>query len=238
MRETPPDRDAATSPTELSSLSPREREVLDAALEGLSARDIARRLSLTEATVRSHLSAIYSKLRVANRVQLLALLNRNAQPMQAPTTQNEPRTPESRRPRWRSRRVFAFLAILAVAFIGTAYLATRLSSARGSDLQTVSQLIASNAVAHVDLSGSTLTITEKNGDQVQVDSVSLDDFDLIQQAAISASIPVSASSATHQGFGASMAFLGTLLIPVVLVVGVVVGVARLMRRPPSVRPAS
>src|SRR5205823_723380 len=46
-----------------------------AALDGLSARAIASRLSLTEATVRSHLSAIYSKLGVAGRVELLARQN-------------------------------------------------------------------------------------------------------------------------------------------------------------------
>jgi DNA-binding CsgD family transcriptional regulator len=60
---------------DLSLLSPRETEVLDVAVQGLSARDIARRLSLTEATVRSHLSATYSKLGVSGRVELLARMH-------------------------------------------------------------------------------------------------------------------------------------------------------------------
>ncbi len=64
-----------TQNLDLALLSPREAEVLDVAVRGLSARDIARQLSLTEATVRSHLSASYSKLGVSGRVELLARMN-------------------------------------------------------------------------------------------------------------------------------------------------------------------
>ncbi len=60
---------------DLSLLSPRESDVLEVAVQGLSAREIADRLSLTEATVRSHLSAAYSKLGVSGRVELLARMN-------------------------------------------------------------------------------------------------------------------------------------------------------------------
>jgi len=60
---------------DVSTLSEREREVLALALDGLSAQAIADRMSLTEATVRSHLSRIYSKLGVAGRVELLAQMN-------------------------------------------------------------------------------------------------------------------------------------------------------------------
>jgi DNA-binding CsgD family transcriptional regulator len=63
---------------DLSLLSPRENDVLEVAVQGLSAREIAGRLSLTEATVRSHLSAAYSKLGVAGRVELLARMNEAA----------------------------------------------------------------------------------------------------------------------------------------------------------------
>jgi DNA-binding CsgD family transcriptional regulator len=64
---------------DLSLLSRREGEVLDVAIEGLSVRHIAERLCLTEATVRSHLSATYSKLGVSGRVELLARLNGEAE---------------------------------------------------------------------------------------------------------------------------------------------------------------
>ena len=56
----------------LSALSPAEQAVLDQALTGVTAREVAERLSLSEATVRSHLSSIYVKLGVSGRVALLA----------------------------------------------------------------------------------------------------------------------------------------------------------------------
>lgn len=56
----------------LSVLTPAEQAVLDEALTGAPARDIAETLSLSEATVRSHLSSMYLKLGVSGRVALLA----------------------------------------------------------------------------------------------------------------------------------------------------------------------
>lgn len=56
----------------LSALTPAEQAVLDQALTGVPAREIAEHLSLSEATVRSHLSSIYVKLGVSGRVALLA----------------------------------------------------------------------------------------------------------------------------------------------------------------------
>ena len=67
--------DEERPPLELSLLSEREREVFGVAVEGLTAREIADQLSLTEATIRSHLSVIYAKLDVTGRVELLARLN-------------------------------------------------------------------------------------------------------------------------------------------------------------------
>jgi DNA-binding CsgD family transcriptional regulator len=56
----------------LSALTPAEQAVLNEALTGIPAREIAEHLSLSEATVRSHLSSIYVKLGVSGRVALLA----------------------------------------------------------------------------------------------------------------------------------------------------------------------
>ncbi len=49
-------------------LTHREREVLNVAAEGLTAREIADRLGVRERTVTTHLSRIYGKLGVRTRV--------------------------------------------------------------------------------------------------------------------------------------------------------------------------
>lgn len=54
-------------------LSSREREVLDASLDGASIADIATRLSLSEGTVRNHLSTAIQKLGVHNRIEAARL---------------------------------------------------------------------------------------------------------------------------------------------------------------------
>ncbi|MFD9904087.1 response regulator [Streptomyces sp. NPDC059063] len=50
-------------------LTEREREVLDLVARGLSNRRIARELALSEKTVRNHVSRVFAKLRVADRVE-------------------------------------------------------------------------------------------------------------------------------------------------------------------------
>jgi pimeloyl-ACP methyl ester carboxylesterase/DNA-binding CsgD family transcriptional regulator len=54
-----------------SALSPREREVLGLLAEGLGNADIAERLSISEKTVRNHLSNIFDKLGVWTRAQAI-----------------------------------------------------------------------------------------------------------------------------------------------------------------------
>jgi DNA-binding NarL/FixJ family response regulator len=54
-------------------LTDREREVLRVAAEGLTARQIARRLGVRERTVTTHLSRIYAKLGVTTRVAAIRL---------------------------------------------------------------------------------------------------------------------------------------------------------------------
>ncbi|HSA53212.1 MAG TPA: response regulator transcription factor [Yinghuangia sp.] len=54
-------------------LTPREREVLALIGEGISNADIARRLNLVEGTVKTHVSAILTRLAVRNRVQAAIL---------------------------------------------------------------------------------------------------------------------------------------------------------------------
>jgi two-component system nitrate/nitrite response regulator NarL len=53
-------------------LTPRERAVLSLAAEGLSTREIAVRLSVASATVKTHLQSIYTKLDVPDRTSAVA----------------------------------------------------------------------------------------------------------------------------------------------------------------------
>ena len=64
---------ASEVPAEVSNdpsilLSQREREVLRLLAEGLSAKQIARDLGISQSTVSQHISRIYDKLEVRNAV--------------------------------------------------------------------------------------------------------------------------------------------------------------------------
>ena len=54
-------------------LTPREREVLTEALPGISHAEIAARLSVSEGTIRNHLSVAMQKLGVHNRMEAALL---------------------------------------------------------------------------------------------------------------------------------------------------------------------
>jgi DNA-binding NarL/FixJ family response regulator len=51
-------------------LTARQREIVDAVLEGASNKEIASRLSISEQTVKNQLTTVYEKLGIHNRVQL------------------------------------------------------------------------------------------------------------------------------------------------------------------------
>ena len=55
------------------ALTPRERELVLLATEGLSNKEIARRIGVTEGTVKIHLHNVYQKLGVTNRTAMTAL---------------------------------------------------------------------------------------------------------------------------------------------------------------------
>lgn len=63
--------------THLAALTPREQEIAMLIGQGANNKIIARRLNITERTVKSHLSQIFRKLGILSRLQLALLLNGN-----------------------------------------------------------------------------------------------------------------------------------------------------------------
>ena len=60
------------------ALTPREQQIALAIADGRTNRDIAARLGITEQTVKNHLTSIFEKVGVDNRLQLgLALVRRS-----------------------------------------------------------------------------------------------------------------------------------------------------------------
>ena len=63
--------------TQTRRLSGRERELVSAVARGLSNREIAGELHLSEQTVKNQLTAIYQKIGVRSRLQLALVAMRN-----------------------------------------------------------------------------------------------------------------------------------------------------------------
>jgi len=57
-------------------LTPRERDVARGVVAGRTNREIADELSLTVQAVKNHLSSVYAKCHVRNRVELVILAGR------------------------------------------------------------------------------------------------------------------------------------------------------------------
>ncbi len=63
-------------PNSMASLTRREREVVALAVDGLKKRDIAKKLCLSEHTVKNYLFSIFGKLQVSSRLELTLAVKR------------------------------------------------------------------------------------------------------------------------------------------------------------------
>ncbi len=68
---------AAATPPELSDLTERERQVLILVAQGLSNSELAKRLFVSEATVKTHVGRILAKLGLRDRVQAVVYAYEN-----------------------------------------------------------------------------------------------------------------------------------------------------------------
>jgi DNA-binding NarL/FixJ family response regulator len=74
-QERVPERPLAEQEQLLQALSRREKEVLQLIVQAYDNRQIAERLGVAEQTARNYISAVYSKLGVSSRMQLLQMMS-------------------------------------------------------------------------------------------------------------------------------------------------------------------
>jgi DNA-binding NarL/FixJ family response regulator len=65
------------APAQPFGLTPREREVLSLVVEGCGNKEIARRLAVSEETIKHHLTRMFDKVGAANRLELALAATRN-----------------------------------------------------------------------------------------------------------------------------------------------------------------
>lgn len=162
----------------LSNLTPAEERVFNEALRGLSVKELAERLFLTEATIKSHLAHIYSKLGVRGRLDLLARFAASENGNDGPpsTTRNrrngrggyEPGPPKTP---WMAYGAVPGAIIAALLLFVLAVWLVETLSVQSTSRAQVEQLINADAVAELELAGGTLEVTTSDGQHLQVAGV-------------------------------------------------------------------
>ena len=62
------------SPEQLHHLTPRQLQIASLASQGLSNKEVGRRLNVSEGTVKLHLHSIYTRLGLRNRTELASIV--------------------------------------------------------------------------------------------------------------------------------------------------------------------
>jgi DNA-binding NarL/FixJ family response regulator len=70
--------------TRLERITPRERQIVHLLSAGASNKEIAKRLDVTERTVKAHLTAIFKKLGISGRLQLALYALEHSRPIGSP----------------------------------------------------------------------------------------------------------------------------------------------------------
>lgn len=176
---------------ELSTLSPSEHRVVEQALRGLSVREIAEHLVVTEATVKTHLTHIYGKLGVRGRLDLLARYrDRRTGPVRSRELSGDNSSAPSG-PRLPATSVALPLLVVLVVLgvlVGAVSLMSR--PARAS-LEQITQLIEDGTVAELRLEGSTLVATAPSGERYEVVDVAPE---VVRSIAIEHRVPFSVTA--------------------------------------------
>ena len=243
VSETGPEGRAEPQGLHAEALSGRERDVLELALTGLSARDIADEFSLTEATVRSHLSRIYAKLGVRGRVELLTHMHgTTAHARSVSGLAPDPSDPGDRStapptmsalPLDRRRVLLRIAVVIAILGMGGGYVFAwiRPDLPPTTDLASLSRLVADGRVASLDLRSETLFVVTTDGRRFRADGSDEQAVEAIQSAAIASSGNVSVSGAGDSS-AMSLAMFVTATTPVAVLVVAIVLVLRAIPRPP------
>jgi DNA-binding NarL/FixJ family response regulator len=71
----------------LARLTKREKQVALEAAKGLSNKEIARNLNITDRTVKAHLASSFERLKVKDRLQLALMLNKQQSSTPAATSE-------------------------------------------------------------------------------------------------------------------------------------------------------
>jgi DNA-binding CsgD family transcriptional regulator len=211
-------------PVDLSALSDREREILELAIAGATARDIAKRLSLTEATVRSHLSRIYAKTQVTGRIELMARLRQRER-----STDRTEHATELRETAHRRLLRSVVLGLLVIVGLAAGLATTRPDLPPTADLPTLVRLVDAGEVRALDIGGDQLSASLANGTMLRINGIDRGQAEALQDRAFRAGLvqAVTAGGATDV---TPIAMLMTSALPVVAAAVVVVAVGGLALR--------